>query len=212
MQRVKVLAFLVLAAFLAFSCSKDDNSTPTGGGSSTGNSSAGSLAAHTGNNTTVTETNVDTVTQLITTKASDVFSRAMTKVSYGASKPAVDIILAGDVTGTKSGKAVVNGKYTISSDQKSFTYNFTCTFYDFSDDNALFLGGAIVYTGYYNLTTNVYDLTYKGGLKFNGTYSGTQDFTTTYKYDMGKSSMTIVSTTSTTSGGKTFSSTYKYPE
>ncbi|MDP2983645.1 MAG: hypothetical protein Q8O92_10000 [Candidatus Latescibacter sp.] len=211
MQRVKVLAFLVLAAFLAFSCSKDDNSTPTGG-NTTGNSSAGSLATHTGNNTVVTESNVNTVTQLITTKASDVFSRALTKVSYGAAKPAVDITLAGDVTGTKSGKAVVNGKYTMSSDQKLLTYNFTCTFYDFSDDNALFLGGAIVYSGSYNLTTNVYDLTYKGGLKFNGTYSGTQDFTTSYKYDMSKSSMTIVSTNTCTSGGKTFSFTYNYPQ
>jgi hypothetical protein len=213
MRRVKVLSFLVLAAFLAFSCSSNDNSTPTGG-NNTGNSNAGSLATHTGSNTVVTESNVDTVSQLITTKASDVFSRASIKVSYGVAKPAVDITLAGDVNGNSSGKATVNGKYTMSSDQTSLTYNFTCTFYDFSDDNVLFLGGSIVYSGSYNLTTYVYNLTYTGGLKFNGTYSGTQDFTTHYNstYTNSTYSYTINSTTTTTSGGRTFTSTYSYPQ
>jgi hypothetical protein len=219
MLRVKVLAFLVLAAFLAFSCSKDssddnNNSTPTGGGNNTtgGNSNLGSLATHSGANTVVTESNVNAVSTQIMQIATAAFAKAQTKASYAA-KPAIDINLAGDVSGDKSGKLTVNGKYTMSADQKSINYNFNTTFYDYSDDNGLFLGGAIVYTGTYNLTTNAYDLTYTGGLKFNGTYSGVQDFVTKYKLTGTTStSFTYTSTTNTTSGGKSFTSTITYPQ
>ena len=212
MQRVKVLAFLVLAAFLAFSCSKDssNDSTPTGG-NNTGNSSAGSLSTHTGKNIVVTQANVDSVSSVIISQTFLVFEKALETSFGGAAKPTVEIPISGNVNGLKSGKAVVSGKYTLSSDYNTTSYNFTCTFYDYSDDAVLYYGGAINYTGNTTSTTQVYNLTFKGGLSFNGAYQGTQDFTITYIEDISKGSFSYQSTMTTTSGGKTFTTTSKYP-
>lgn len=213
MRNVKVLAFLVLSAFLAFSCSKNDDSStgPSGGG----NSNSGSLSTHSsGKNLVVTQANVDSVSDIVTETTYEVFGKALQAAGTGLAKPAIDIPLSGTVEGTVSGHATVSGKCVYSTDYSSETFNFTCTFYDYSDDGILFYGGSIVYTGNFTMgqDTEVYNLTFKGGVKFNGAYAGTQDFTTTYVVNMRTSSVSIQSTINTTSGGKTFTSTYKYPE
>jgi hypothetical protein len=96
----------------------------------------------------------------------------------------------------------------------STTYNFTATYYDFADDESMYLGGGLKYTGTVTTTNDYNDMkwsiTIKGGLKFNGDYEGTQDFTTVYT--MNGQTVTWTSDTKTVSGGKTFTSTVKYPE
>ncbi|MFA6471260.1 MAG: hypothetical protein WCU00_04380 [Candidatus Latescibacterota bacterium] len=215
MRNFKVPAFLgfvILSVFLAASCSDNEDSSTTGPGTS-GNSTAGSLATHAGTNFKVTEANVDSVSETVTETTYEVFGKALAAAgSAKTAKTAIDIPLSGTANGSVSGHASVSGKYVVSSDYNTITYNFTCTFYDYSDDGKLYYGGSIVYTGTWVMSTEAYNLTFRGGLKFNGAYEGTQDFTTTYVYNMSAGSVNIQSTTSTTSGGQTFTSTYRYPE
>jgi hypothetical protein len=211
MQKVKVLAFLVLAAFLAFSCSKNDDSS-TGDSNTGGNSNAGSLSSHAGKNLTVTESNADSVSAIVMQTTSEVFGKAIAVAGSGLTKPAIDIPLSGTVNGTISGHASVSGKYVVSTDYSTIQYNLTCTFFDYSDDSVLYYGGATNYAGSMVMETSAYNLTFKGGLKFNGTYQGTQDFTTTYTYTPSTSATTYHSTINTTSGGKTFTTTFDYPQ
>lgn len=213
MKGIKTLALLVMVAFLAFSCG--DSGNPTNGGNGDGGSSKGSLSTHQGANTVVTESNVQAVSGIVTSKAYEVFGRAMATIKYAKPVAGTSYNLDGRVNGNNSGYAQVKGTMTINmSGQQptSYSYNFICTYYDFSDDGALWLGGAITYTGTYDMsnTQNLkYNLTFEGGLTFNGTYEGTQDFTT--NYTMTGQTFSWTSDTSTTSGGRTFTYTSKYP-
>ena len=225
MKKMKMLALMLTLAMFAFSCGgsddKDDNGSPTDGGSTSGlNSSSGSLGTHTGTNAAVTESDVDDVSSEVTAKAFQVFGRAMETAQYGGvTKPNINqvINLDGKVNGYKSGYAQVKGTYSINmtgTTVGSYTYNFTATYYDFADDESMYLGGGLKYSG---TVTNVsdynnmkYSITIKGGLKFNGDYEGTQDFTTVYSITGGN--VTWTSETKTVSGGKTFNKTIKYPE
>ena len=218
MKLWKMTVLLALTAMVMYSCGDSKSDSPTGGGGNTTDASTkGSLSTHTGAaNAVVTESNVATVNTKVTEKANDVFSRALTTVKYKTAKPAAQVYnLDGKVNGSKSGYAQVKGSYSLNMSGQtmtSMTYNFTCTFYDFADDTSMYMGGLITYTGTYDMsnTSNPkYDLTYKGGLKFNGDYEGTQDFT--IKYSMMGQNMSWTSTCTTTSGGKTFTSTNKYP-
>ena len=189
-----------------------------GGSNSSGSLSAGSLEQHTSApNTVVTESNVEQVSQTINNKAWEMFGKALTMVKYKTAKPSEGTIinLDGNVDGIKSGYTKVKGTMTINmsgTTVSSYTYNFTCTFYNFSDDGQLWLGGSLTYTGSTDMSdyNNIkYDITIKGGLKFNGTYEGIQELTTTYT--MRGSTLSWTSNTTTTSGGKTFTYTSKYP-
>jgi hypothetical protein len=221
MKHLKLAAILVMSALVMYSCgdsgSDSKNPADSGNGDTGGSSSKGSLTTHSGTNTAVTESNVGTVNQKVTSKSFEIFGRAMSTVKYKTAKPtAQSFNLDGKVNGNNSGYAQVKGTYSINmsgTTVSSYSYNFTCTYYDFADDTTMYLGGQVAYTGTYDLTNmnNIkYDLTFKGGLKFNGDYEGTQDFTT--KYSMLGQTVSWTSSTSTTSGGKTFSSTYTYPQ
>lgn len=215
MKGVKSLALFIAVAFLAFSCGGSDNKSPTSSGGVP--SSSGSIETHaSAPNTAVTAQNVQQVSQIVNTKAWEVFGEAATKIKTAKPSAGTTMTLDGKVDGLKSGYAQVKGTMTYTmSGQTTVTatnFNFICTYYNFSDDDQLWLGGAITYTGKLDMTDmqNLkYDLTFKGGFKFNGTYEGTQDFTTTYT--MTGQNFSWTSTTSTTSGGKTFSSTTSYP-
>jgi hypothetical protein len=222
MKHLKLAAVLALTAMVMYSCGDSKSDNPVNGGSdnTSGSSAKGSLATHTGNNAVVTATNVDNVNQLVTTKSFDVFGRAMETVKYGkTAKPAVGTVmnLDGKVNGTNSGYAQVLGTMTVNGTGQNvtgYTYNFTCTYYDFSDETTLYLGGQVTYTGTGTIdmssgTSMNYNITVVGGLKFNGNYEGTQDFT--MKILMSGANMSWTYTGTTTSGGKTFSNTTKYP-
>jgi len=211
-----MLLMVCIAIFFIPGCSKDDDGdkSPTGGGG--GSSSAGSLAEHAGANTVVTETNADQVTTEINSTAWEVFGRAMSTASYGKAAADVTTNLKGDVAGLKNGKATVNGKMITKMSGMTATgvdYDFTCTFYDFSDDGELYLGGSLSYEGSAKYGSNYqlesYTITVKGGLKFNGQYSGSEDFTTTVKIESA-GNYSYEGTTTVTSGGKTFTESFKY--
>jgi len=193
-------------------CSDNDDGdkSPTGGGSS-----AGSLSDHAGANAVVTEDNVDEVTAEINTTAWRVFGAGLTKIQVG--KPAdYTTNLSGDVVGLKNGKATVKGKIVTKMNVATVSgvdYDFTCTFYDFSDDGQLYLGGSLSYKGSAKYSNNMPEsqtITIKGGLKFNGKYSGEEDFTTTVTINMSTGKASYEGTTTVTSGGKTFTQSFKY--
>jgi hypothetical protein len=225
MKALRLLPLLMLSMFLALGCGDDDdNNNPVngngggGGGGGETTTTKGSLSTHSGANAAVTESNVQEVTSLLMGKMHEVFGRAMTTVKYTKpAAPAAGTImnLDGKVTGNSSGYAQVKGTMTLNQSGMTvsgYTYNFTATYYDFSDDGKIWLGGEVVYTGsadMTNLQATKYDLTFDGVLKFNGTYEGVQDFLT--KYTVTGQSFSWNSTITTTSGGKTFSSTSKYP-
>ncbi len=216
MKALKTFALLLFVVLFAFACGDSGDDNPAdggdgGGGSTTGASTKGTLGTHTGNNTVVTSDNAAAVSNIIISKASEVFSRAMSTVKYSKAVAGTTMNLDGKVNGNNSGYAQTKGTMEVST-AGAYTYNFTCTFYDFSDDGALWLGGQVTYTGSMSVSNTgsySYNLKYTGGLKFNGTYEGTQDFVTTYT--MNGSTISYNSVTTITSGGKTFNYTYKYP-
>lgn len=219
-----MMAVLSLTAMVMYSCGDSDsdskNPADGGNGSTDGSSSKGTLTTHSGTNAVVTESNVATVNEKVTGKSFEVFGRALATVKYKTAKPtAQSFNLDGKVNGTKSGYAQVKGTYSVNMNGMTvsgYSYNFTCTFYDFADndDTGLYLGGQLVYTGtgaVSNTNAINYDLTIKGGLKFNGDFEGAQEFTLKYLLS-GTTTTSWTYTTTTTSGGKTFSGTYKYPQ
>ncbi|MHB9030866.1 MAG: hypothetical protein ACYC9O_19015 [Candidatus Latescibacterota bacterium] len=222
MRTFKLLSALALSMFLVMSCGGDDDNNPVNGGgnTNTGGSAAskGSLTQHSGANAAVTESNVQQVSTTVTSKSFEVFGRALSTVKYSkTAKPVAGTIMTldGKVDGFKSGNAQVKGTMTMTQAGTSvsgYTYNFTCTYNDFSDDSQLWMGGELAYTGTYDMTNTSsmkYDITINGGLKFNGLYEGIQDFTT--KYTMAGQAVSWTSTITTTSGGKSFTSKTIYP-
>jgi len=220
MKALKTFALLLFVALFAFACGDDGDDNPADGGgdnngSTSGASSKGSLSTHSGNNTVVTSDNAAQVSNIITTKSHEVFGRAL---QTAAPKTVAGITqnLNGKVNGNKSGYAQVTGTVVVNYNGTSVgstTYNFTCTYNDFSDDGALWFGGQVVYTGTMTMNTATsysYNLKFNGGMKFNGTYEGSQDFVTTYT--MNGTSFSYNSDTTITSGGQTFKYSYKYPQ
>jgi hypothetical protein len=214
MKSVKVLSVFLFVSFLVFSCGdsgsnkKDEN--PTGGGAN-----AGSLSNHEGTNANVTTDNVETVSSEINTTAWEVFGRALQTVTSKVANPTADYTqqLKGDVNGNNSGKATVNGKYVVKmsgTTPTSYNYSFTCTYYDFSDDGLLWLGGTMTFSGAYNLTNYTYNITVKGNISFNGSYEGVEVFTAVFDIDINQATQTYTVTTKVTSGGETFESTFTY--
>ncbi len=209
-----MLLMVCIAIFFVSGCSKKDDGggSPTGGGSS----SDGSLSEHTGANTVVTESNVDQVTTEINNVALSVFGRAMQTAFYGKAVTNETINLRGDVIGIQSGKAAVSGKIINKMDFTAYVgtdYDFTCTFFDFSDDGELYFGGSLLYKGsakYSKTTLESRTIIIKGGMKFNGKYSGTEDFTTTVTAIISTGKTTYNGATTVTSGGKAFTHSFKY--
>lgn len=215
MKALKTFALLLFVAMFAFACGDDGDDNPADNGGNNNNntsgaSSKGSLGTHTGNNTVVTSDNAQEVSGIIMGKASEVFSRALQLAVAGKPAAGTTMNIDGKVNGDKGGYAQSKGSMSYSTTGAT-SYNITCTFYDFSDDGALWLGGQITYTGTmsYSTTSYTYNLKYTGGLKFNGTYDGAEDFV--MNYSLNGSSITYNGTMTITSGGKTFNYTYKYP-
>lgn len=207
-----LMLVLLVGIFLAVGCGdddddKDDSGSPTGGGST-----AGSLTTHQGANAAVTQDNVQTVSSEINAKAWDVFGRALSTAQVGKIAD-YTTKLAGDVQGRNSGKATVAGNIvTKLSGQMPSTmnYNFTCTYFDFSDDGHMFLGGKMTYTGAYNYTNQTYNIDIYGDMRFNGDYEGSQKFNTTINMNATTGTTGYTVTTETTSGGQTFTNTFNY--
>ena len=208
-----LLLFLVMISvgmFSGFGCSKDNGGSPTGGDVNAGSFSERSNVP----NEPVTAGNADQVISEINTVAMNTYAKALTNVE----KPAASITtnLGGDVAGLKNGKADIDGKVNTKSSGLTLTgvdYDVNCTYYDFSDDGELFLGGSIVYTGTVKYDVNFQptdiSVTMKGGLRFNGTYEGSEEFTVTIKTDITGTS-TYEGTATITSAGKTFTQAISY--
>ncbi len=214
----KVLALmlvLLVSMMLVVGCSDDDDdkddNNPTGGG---GGSTAGELTERTdAKNAPVTEDNIEQVTSEINQTSWDVFGRALQTVQVG--KAAIDYSqkLNGEVEGRAGGKATVNGTMTTKmsgQSPSSVDYNFTCTFFDFSDDGEIWLGGSLKYVGNYNYTDMVYNIKITGDIRFNGAYQGTQTYTSEITMNATTGASTYSVTTTTTSNGQTFTSTQTF--
>ena len=204
------LLVISVGLFLGFGCSKDDGGSPTGG-----DVNAGSLSERSNvPNEQVTVGNVDQVVSKINTVAMNTYTKALLSVE----KPAVNITanLGGDVPGDHSGKADVDGEVITKYSGITLTgvdYNVICTYYDYSDDGELFLGGSVAYTGVTKYDANNkltdYSVTMRGGLRFNGTYEGSEEFTITKKLDA-EGAPTYEGTVTITSDGKTFTQSISY--
>ena len=206
----EMLLIACIAIFFVPGCSKND-----GDSSTTDGSSEGSLADHEGANEVVTVSNVDAVTKEINATAWDVFGRAIRTPSFKAATN-LTTNLNGDVAGRSSGKASVIGTAVTKMTGILTTgvdYNIVSVFYDFSDDGEMYFGGSLTYKGSvkYNSKSQFESntITYKGGLKFNGAYSGTEDITTTVKVDSA-GNYSFEGTATVTSGGETFTQSFKY--
>ncbi|MCE5249761.1 hypothetical protein LLG96_06025 [bacterium] len=217
MKRRFLLAIgLSFALTMALGCGdsdddKDNNNPANGGGGTT----AGSLTERPNSaNVVVTKENVQTVSNEVNTVAWTAFGKAMQTASYGKQAADYTTNLDGEVSGASSGKAVVKGKMVSKMSGTTPTgidYDFTCTLYDYSDDGKLFLGGTFTYKGaatYSGYTLNKYEITVTGDINFNGTYQGSEKFTTKMVMT-GTAEMTYDVTTTVTSGGQTFTTSYK---
>lgn len=202
MKRAKALTVLLMIALFTFSCSDGGGKKTTDFGPGPGD--GGTLAEHEGDNSAVTEDNVSQVIMEINGIAWDVFGRAMNTSFVG--KPA---IVEGDVNGYDSGKATVEGKITTIMDSSfnptGTNYNFTCTYYDFSDDGELWLGDSMTYIGSMDTNSMAYNITVYGNISFAGKYRGSEEFVTTISTS--QTGISYSTTYTMTSGGKTFSDT-----
>jgi hypothetical protein len=71
------------------------------------------------------------------------------------------------VTGNYGGYALVGGTVTAGATKESHDYDLDVTFYNYSDEGYIFLGGALQYSG------SVYEDVYVNGtVKFAGSYKG----------------------------------------
>ena len=208
-----LLLFLLMISvglFFSFGCSDDNGGSPTGG-----DVNAGSLSERSDvPNEPVTVDNVDQVVPEINTVAMNTYTKALTSVE----KPAASITtnLGGEVPGEHSGKADVDGKVITKMSGLTLTgvdYDVDVTYYDYSDDGELFLGGSVAYTGTVKYDVDLHptdiSVTMKGGLRFNGTYEGSEEFTVTIKTDITGTS-TYEGTATITSAGKTFTQAISY--
>jgi len=210
----KILALtLVLLVGMLFvaGCSDDDgdDKSPTGDGSTAGSLTTREDAA----NETVTEENIDQVTARVNGTTWDVFGRALSTAQAGKALIDYTSKLSGEVEGEAGGKATVSGNMTTKmsgTSPSSVNYDFTCTFYDFSDDGELWLGGKLTYKGDYNYTSMQYNINITGDIRFNGAYEGTQTYSSVIKMNATTGESTYTVTTTTTSGGETFTTTQSF--
>ena len=222
MKRARYLVYLFVIAMLAWSCGDDEKSPTDGNGDSTTglSATAGDIGAHTDKaNAPVTAQNVETVGADVNEIAFDVFGRALSASQVGKASLDYTVNLNGEVTGIVSGKATVNGKYTNKMNGTTVTsadYDFTCTFYDFSDDGIYYLGGQMSFDGLMTYTANMqpglYNLTIKGNITFRGAHAGTEEFTSTIIMDMTETNYDphYTTTLTVTSGGETVTTSYTY--
>ena len=204
------LLMISIVFLFGVGCSDDGGGGPTGG-----DVDAGSLADRsTAPNEPVTVDNADQVVSEINTVAIGVYANAQSSVE----KPAVNITanLGGEIPGQKNGKADVDGKAITKMSGIILTgvdYNVDCTYYDYSDDDELFLGGSIAYTGTVKYDTNnkltENSVTMRGGIRFNGKYEGSEEFTITVTMDTA-GAYSYEGTATITSDGETFTITISY--
>ena len=165
MNRIKSLSLLLVLGVIFFACG-EGRQDPTGidGGSGL---TEGLLTKGTdGPNLVVTSTNLDSAIQTV----NEAVFAALPKAAYAVSfDPSITEPVR--MTGDYSGYAVVDGSVTMVG--TSMKYDFKLTFYDYSDDGSIYIGGSLQYLSSsvnQGVLKKIVDV--KGEIKFAGSYTG----------------------------------------
>ena len=165
MNRIKSLAFMLVLGVIFFACG-EGRQDPTGidGGSGL---TEGLLTKGTdGPNLVVTLSNADSASQTI----NEAIFAALPKAAYAViSDPSITepVRMMGDY----SGYAVVDGSATMV--ETSMKYDFKLTFYDYSDDGSIYIGGSLQYLSSFVNQGDTQKIVYVNGeIKFAGPYTG----------------------------------------
>ena len=165
MSWIKSLSLMLVLGVFLFACNKG-RQDPLG--LDLGNDLAeGRLTKGTdGPNLVVTSTNFDSAFQTINEAVFVIFPKAAYTVMRDPS-----ITEPVRMIGNYSGYAVVDGSATLA--DTSIESNLTLTFYDYSDEGSIYLGGSLQFQGYIYLQWGVTRGVYVNGeIKFAGLYTG----------------------------------------
>jgi len=167
MNRIKSLAFVLVAGVILAACSKDrqDPLGPEGGdGLTEGRLTRGADRP----NLLVSSSNSDSACQAVDEEVFSAYVKAGSSFSAGS-----ELAEAVRVTGDYSGYITVEGSSLLT--ETYIRYNLKLTFYDYSDAGSIFIGGGLRYYGALNLISNHWvrqEVSVQGELKFAGSYSG----------------------------------------
>jgi hypothetical protein len=171
MSSRRLFVFVFFLALIFTSCGKDKNPTGAENGVPV---SAGALSMGLdGANMAVDANNGKLVFDIVIVSVFNAFNRGHAGLASGALLAA-----STEVEGLSYGKAVING--TVSGNQTPATFDFTATFYNYSDDGKIYLGNQVGYSGTVNLNTQTGEvltiLTLDNEIAFTGTYRGYFNF------------------------------------
>ena len=162
MNRIKSLAFMLVLGVIFFACG-EGRQDPTG---IDGGSGLTLTKGTDGPNLVVTLSNADSASQTINVA---IFA-ALPKAAYAViSDPSITepVRMMGDY----SGYAVVDGSATMV--ETSMKYDFKLTFYDYSDDGSIYIGGSLQYVSSSVNQGEQKKIVYVNGeIKFAGPYTG----------------------------------------
>jgi len=165
MNRIKSLSLLLVLGVIFFACG-EGRQDPTGIDEGSGLTEGLLTKGTDGPNLVVTLSNADSASQVI----NEAVFAALPKAAYTVARdPSITEPVR--MTGDYSGYAVVDGSATMV--ETSMKYDFKLTFYDYSDDGSIYIGGSLQY-----LSSSVNQgpikkiVDVKGEIKFAGSYTG----------------------------------------
>ncbi len=165
MNRIKSLAFMLVLGVIFFACG-EGRQDPTGPDPESGLTEGRLTKGTDGPNLVVTLSNAASASQVI----NEAVFAALPKAAYAAARdPSITEPVR--MTGDYSGYAVVDGSGTMV--ETSMKYDFKLTFYDYSDDGSIYIGGSLQYLSSIVNQGEQKKIVYVNGeIKFAGPYTG----------------------------------------
>ena len=168
MSRIKSISILLFFGVVFLACS-ESRQDPMGIDQGNGLSEGSLTVSGDGPNTVVTASNADSASQAINETALSAFQKAAFAFDIRPSQ--VEPVR---MDGSYNGYAVVDG-----SAEKAgaiSNYNLKATFYDYSDDGLIYIGGSLQFQGSMDKQGITKDIFVNDEIKFAGTYSGSLEY------------------------------------